>query len=200
MDIFIKELALDDLTDSLLEYFNRYQEVKNFYILENGEWILKDFQYIQNLNDTDKMKKDFKSIIDWDSKKKEDVIKTTLTNSIKDGGIVFGVFDEKNHLIAFENILLDRFGSRKQYIELKQIAVSYEYRNKGIGKELFKLCIKKAKEFGVEKIYISTSLPEETQIFYKRMGCKDAEEINKDIMERETYDRQMEYVINEQAK
>ena len=190
----LKELTFDDLTDNLLEHFNRYQEVKNILFYENGEWILKDSLFIHKLND--KTKEKFQFIIDWDHKKKEEVIKITFTNSIKNGGRILGVFNKKNYLIAFVNLLTDCFGSKKQYIELKQICVSYEYRNRGIGKDLFKMCIKKAKEVGAKKIYISTSLPEETQLFYKNIGCIDAIEVNKEIMERDPYDRQMEYIIN----
>jgi N-acetylglutamate synthase-like GNAT family acetyltransferase len=73
--------------------------------------------------------------------------------------------------------------------------VSYEYRHKGIGKKLFELCIKKAKEMGIKKIYISANSSEETQNFYLSAGCVDAEEIKKELFEKEPYDRHMEYIL-----
>ena len=73
--------------------------------------------------------------------------------------------------------------------------VSYEYRHKGIGKNLFELCIKKAKEVGIEKIYISAHSSEETQNFYLSVGCVDTEEIDKELFEKEPFDRDMKYII-----
>jgi len=72
---------------------------------------------------------------------------------------------------------------------------SVGYRHKGIGKKLFELCIKKAKEVGIEKIYISANSSKETQNFYLSVGCIDAEEIDKELFEKEPFDRHMEYKI-----
>ena len=73
--------------------------------------------------------------------------------------------------------------------------VSLEYRFKGIGKKLFKLCVNKAKQVNMEKIYISANDSEETQKFYLGLGCVDAMEINEKLAELEPCDRQMEYVV-----
>jgi N-acetylglutamate synthase-like GNAT family acetyltransferase len=88
-----------------------------------------------------------------------------------------------------------KFGERNQYIQLENFHVSFGYRHKGIGKRLFGLCVEKAKEIGIEKLYISANTSEETQRFYLSIGCKDAVEINKKLAEEEPYDRQMEYKI-----
>ncbi len=76
-----------------------------------------------------------------------------------------------------------------------QIHVSYEYRNKGVGKKLFTLCAKKAKSMGAKKLYISNHSSEESQFFYKNIGCIDAVEINQKLAKYEPYDRQMEFVL-----
>jgi ribosomal protein S18 acetylase RimI-like enzyme len=74
--------------------------------------------------------------------------------------------------------------------------VSNEYRNMGIGKELFRICVEKAKAAGAKKIYISAHFSEETQSFYKKIGCVDAIYISKGISEYHPGDdRQLEFVI-----
>jgi N-acetylglutamate synthase-like GNAT family acetyltransferase len=175
----IKELKIDDLNNNLLDNFNRYQDIKRCYRNENGNWVLKDIAFIEN----------------WDKKMKEEKINNSFYNSIKSGGYVFGAYNEDEKIIAFANLLSKKFGSQNQYIQLKQIHVSYEYRNLGIGKKLFSLCAKKAKEIGAKRIYISANSSEETQYFYRSIGCVDAIEINKELFEEEPFDRHMEYVI-----
>jgi N-acetylglutamate synthase-like GNAT family acetyltransferase len=175
----IRELTLNDLHNNLLDDFNRYQEVKKCYRNENGAWVVKDISFTEN----------------WDEKRKEQIINGAFHHSIESGGCVFGVYNGNGKLIAFANLLSGKFGSRNQYIQLKQLHVSYEYRNQGMGKELFALCIQRAREKGAKKLYISASSAEETQCFYKSVGCTDAMEINRELFEKEPFDRHMEYSL-----
>jgi N-acetylglutamate synthase-like GNAT family acetyltransferase len=172
-----KELKFNSINKNILDYYNRYQEVKKCYRKENGKWIVKDIEYIEN----------------WDQNEIENVIKEFM-ETIKNGGYILGAY-ENNKLIGFATLINKRFGSNNQYIQLGHMHVSFGYRNKGIGKKLFELCINKAKGIGVEKIYISANTSEETQKFYLSIGCIDAEEINKELADNEPYDRQMEYKI-----
>jgi N-acetylglutamate synthase-like GNAT family acetyltransferase len=181
-NITFKELIFDDINNNLLDNFNRYQKVDNYYKKENKKWVLKSDEYIN-----------FLSKNKWDKNRNNEVINEFI-ETIKEGGYVFGAYDNKK-LIGFAILLNKKFGSKKQYIQLSFMQVSFGYRNKGIGKKLFELCIEKAKEIGVQKIYISTNPSEETQKFYLNIGCKDAMEINKKLAEDEPYDRQMEYEI-----
>lgn len=176
--IEIRELTESDLVPDLLEAFNRYQEVVYVWrTIENKKVLVKN-PFTEN----------------WDSELKREVVAVDLTNCIKGGGAVFGAFHESK-LIAFATLLHDFFGSRKQYLQLIQLHTSYEYRHFGLGKQLFKLCADKAKSWGAEKLYISTHSAEESQRFYKAVGCRDAEEIDKKIAEHEPYDCQLEYLL-----
>jgi N-acetylglutamate synthase-like GNAT family acetyltransferase len=172
-----KELDRKDIKQNLLENFDRYQEIKQFYKNENGKWVLKEHEFIGN----------------WDKNRYEEV-NNFIKNTINKNGYVFGAYDNRK-LIGFAVLLNETFGSKNQYIELKFIHVSNKYRHKGIGKILFNHCIKKAKEIGIEKIYISTNTAEESQRFYLKIGCIDAMEINTKLAEKEPYDRQMEYIV-----
>ncbi|WMT41278.1 GNAT family N-acetyltransferase [Paenibacillus sp. D2_2] len=178
-DFTMKELTLEDLHPDLLQSFNRYQEVQRCWRMENGEWILKDLSFTEQ----------------WDDSLKKEIINDDFTNCLKSGGFVWGVFNNDNELVAFASLLSDFFGSENQYLQLMQIHVSYEYRSKGIGRELFALCSEKARKLGAKKLYISTHSSEESQHFYKKVGCVDAEEINKKLAEYEPYDRQMEFIL-----
>ena len=73
--------------------------------------------------------------------------------------------------------------------------VSTEYRNKGIGKQLFKLIADSARQLGAKKIYISAHSSEESQAFYRAVGSVDAVEINQVIARNDPFDCQMEYVL-----
>jgi len=177
--LIIRELSISDLHPGLLQHFDRYQEVKRCLRNEDGQWVLKDIAFTEQ----------------WDEKLKREIIDVDLKNCLKSGGFAWGVFNDNNELIAFACLLSDFFGRKAQYLQLSQIHVSYDYRNLGIGKDLFELASQKARELGAKKLYISTHSSEESQRFYERLGCVDAMEINKELAEREPYDRQMEFVL-----
>ena len=177
-NIIFKELKAEDIKNDLLDNFNRYQEIKRCYRYENGNWIIKDNVYVE---DWDKNRKDHKTV----------KFKNILNNN---SGYIFGAFDN-NALIGYAVLFNKIFGSIGQYIQLFSLQISFGYRNKVIGKKLFRLCTEKAKNIGLNKIYISANSSEETIKFYLGIGCKDAMEINKEQAEEEPFDRQMEYEI-----
>lgn len=177
-DFTLKRLTKEDLFPELLNHFNRYQEVVKVWRIVDGKKILQDEPFID----------------DWDEELKREVVEQDITNSINSGGEVFGVFYD-GKLIAFSNLYNGFFGSANQYILLGQLHVSLEFRKLGIGKLLFEKSVLTAKEWGAKKLYISGHSAEETQKFYKSLGCVDAEEINQKIHEHEPFDCQLEYVI-----
>ena len=89
----------------------------------------------------------------------------------------------------------NRFGTRKEYVELPYIHVSQELRGSGIGKRLFEICCEIAKQLGAEKLYIAAHPAVETEHFYKQMGCTLAREINPQILNKEPLDLQMERLL-----
>jgi len=134
-------------------------------------------------------------IENWDNELKREIVYEDFTDCINSGGIVFAVFYNGNHLIAFSSLLYNFWGSQKQYVQLMQLHISTEYRRLGVGKQLFALCVKKAKEWGAKKLYISGHSAEETQQFYEAVGCVDAKEINDYIANHEPFDIQLEYKL-----
>ena len=42
-----RELTVNDLSPDLLKHFNRYQEVKRCWRIEDSKWVLKDFSFTE---------------------------------------------------------------------------------------------------------------------------------------------------------
>lgn len=172
-----KELEKTEIDMALFARFNRYQDVKKCWRKENGEWILKKIAFTEQ----------------WGSEEYEILIKC-LQNTIKTGGTVFGAF-HNDVLVGFASIENHFWGSQKEYLQLSSIHISYENRNMGIGKKFFSLVCKEAKEIGSQKLYISTHSSEESQAFYKAMGCVEAMEYNDKLVAEEPWDCQLEYCL-----
>lgn len=86
-------------------------------------------------------------------------------------------------------------GIHKQYLWLDMLHVSYEYRKKGIGRKLFDMTANAAKKLGAKKLYISAHSSQESQAFYRAVGCVNAEEIIPELFEAEPYDVHMECLL-----
>lgn len=175
----IKELFIADLTPELLANFERYQEVKKCWRKDNDIWVLKNIAFTEK----------------WSESKKQTIVSTELTECVLAGGAVFAGFNGQGQAIAFAAVSSTRFGNENQYVQLTQLHVSAESRNKGMGKELFEHCIKKAREYGASKLYVSAHSSEESQCFYRGVGFVEAFEPNKEIIAIEPYDCQMEYLL-----
>jgi N-acetylglutamate synthase-like GNAT family acetyltransferase len=117
-----------------------------------------------------------------------------LQITIKTGGTVFGAFCN-NVLVGFASVENQFFGSHKEYLQLSSIHVSYENRAMGIGKKILSLVCNKAKEMGAQKLYISAHSSQESQAFYKAMGCVEAMEYNAILVAEEPCDCQLEYSL-----
>ncbi len=173
-----KHLTLNDLRSGLLETFNRYQEVKRVWRTVKGQRCLVAEPFIDQ----------------WDLETKKEIVSEDLFYCLKDGGIV-NCAQYNGEIIAFSSLLRSLFGSEQQYADLMQLHVSYEYRHRGLGRQLFEKCVKQAELWGARKLYISSHSAEETYAFYSSMGCVDAVEINQHHVELEPFDIQLEYVI-----
>ena len=118
-----------------------------------------------------------------------------LRKTIIFNGYAVGAFDKDKRLLGFATINREFFGSRYNYVLLDQIFISLEHRNKRIGRDLFMSCMSAARGWNADKIYICAGSAEETIGFYFNLGCKEAEEINKDLYESDPRDYQLEFVL-----
>lgn len=176
-NIIYKNLDIDDLNLKLFKNFNRYQDVKKCWRKENGKWLLKDIAFVE----------------EWTSQDYIELI-ANLEVLLKNKGSLIGAFidDSLAGFVAIENRL---FGSKQNYIKLSEIYVSSEVRNSGIGKNLFRLAIDRALSFGGEKLYISAHSSEESQAFYRSLGCVETLEYNDELLLLEPCDCHLEYKL-----
>jgi len=176
-NVIIQKLEIEECTTSLLDSFNRYQEVTHCWRKENREWELQNISFTEQ----------------WDKPKKIEVIKE-FTKCIENGGIVTVALIE-NDIIGFSAILNNLFGKNINYIQLEQLHISVDFRNKGVGKKLFKEACTNAKRLNADKLYVSAQSSKETQAFYKAMGCYETLEINQQLFEDEPFDCHLEYLL-----
>ncbi|WP_295588018.1 YigZ family protein [uncultured Oscillibacter sp.] len=113
---------------------------------------------------------------------------------IRQGGVVYGAF-LAGQLKGFVSVEGPPMGSRGQYRDLTSLHVSEELRGRGIGRRLFTFAADWAKNQGAERLYLSSHSAVETQAFYQAMGCREAEEYNREHVEKEPFDCQLEYLL-----
>lgn len=171
-----KVIILDEISDSFLDTFDRYQETRRvYYIDEDGNLKVKDDYYVD----------------EWDLDKKKNIVKI-LRYYLSMDGLVMAIMDNLK-LLGFAALNGKAMGSKKQYHNLGFIHVSKDYRGRGIGKVLFKSMCKEAKKRGCKKLYIGANPAVDTYNFYKVMGCELATEIINEIYKHEPLDLQLEY-------
>lgn len=176
-----RRLAKEDLTPGLLDNFERHQEVTRVWRDVDGILTLIDNPFCE----------------EWQDAEKAELLHRCFPETISGGGAVFAAF-YKGNLIAFATLPLPLFGSRGQYIQLSNLHVSFEFREMGIGRKMFGICVEEARRLSAQKLYISAHSAEETQAFYRAMGCVPAEEKNARLTGLEPCDIQLEYDLNRQ--
>ena len=115
--------------------------------------------------------------------------------SMAEGGKAFGCFD-RGKLVGYGTIGAQVFGDSQKYVLLDQLFVSKDYRNRHVGHQLMHMCAEAAKEMGAEKLYLCAGSSEDTIAFYKKMGCVPAMEIDKELLEEDPNDIQLECRLN----
>lgn len=178
-EVIYRTLKAEEIDTELFSHFNRYQEVRKCWRKENGKWVLKEIPFTEQ----------------WGPEEYKFLVQC-LSHTVAISGAVFGAF-QSNRLIGFASVEPQFFGSKNEYLQLSSIHASCECRGLGVGKRLFNLAANKAKEMGAKKLYISSHSSEETQAFYKAMGCVEAIERNPELVQKEPYDCQLEFVLSD---
>lgn len=118
-----------------------------------------------------------------------------LKKTIQDGGKAFGAYGKDGSLLGFATVNREIFGECFSYVLLDQMFISRSERGKGIGKSLFNLCAEEARTWRADKLYICAGSAEDTIAFYRRVGCVDAVEVNREFYESDPRDMQLEYSL-----
>lgn len=172
--LFYRELSENEINRDLFRAFQRRQIVTKCLRKENGKWVIREDPFID----------------DWGKEEYKELVRC-LKNTVATDGVVYGAFvnDELKGFVSVEGALI---GSRSQYMDLSSLHVSQDMRRQGIGRQLFLLAKRFAKEKGAEKLYISSHSAVESQAFYRSMGCAEADEYISEHVEREPFDCQLE--------
>ncbi len=169
-----RRLSINEINRNLFKDFIRHQTVTKCWRKENGNWTIKDAPFIDDWTEAD-----YQTLI------------SCLKNTVLSGGFVYAAFDD-NKLKGFVSAEPELFGGEHRYIDLSSIHISEDMRNKGIGTVLFLAAKKWAKEHGAHKLYISAHSAIESQAFYQKMGCVEAEEYHPKHVAEEPFDCQLE--------
>lgn len=172
-----RKIMMDEMNLELFSSFERYQEVTKCRRKIDGQWVIVDDPFIDQ----------------W-SKEEYEILVSYLKNTIKTYGVVLGAFIN-GKLKGFASVESTTLGSRGEYLDLSSIHVSFDARGNGIGKTLFNMATKWAKDQGASKLYISAHSAVESQRFYEAMGCIEAAEYNEEHVKKEPCDCQLEYVL-----
>ena len=175
--ITYQTITEENFSSTSLDGFIRRQEVRRCWRKRDGQWKLLPIAYVE----------------DWDLEGRR-LRAGKLLRSIQAGDAAYGAWEE-GKLVGFARLAGPLFGSRGQYIDLAQFHVSLPFRGRGIGKELFRMACRGARELGAEKLYISAHSAQETMAAYRALGCVEAEEINWTLAKKEPCDVQLEFSL-----
>lgn len=172
-----RELEENEIDRELFVHFIRHQNVTKCWRKIDGQWCIRDIAFVD----------------DWSEADYGFLVKC-LRNTVRSGGLVLGAFYE-DQLKGFTSVEGQPIGRNKEYMDLTSIHVSEDMRGRGIGKELFLAAKSWAKAHGGQKLYISAHSAVESQAFYRRMGCVEAQEYNAAHSEAEPCDCQLECAL-----
>ena len=168
--ITYRTLTENDICRDLFRNFIRHQVVTKCWRRDNGNWVIRNDPFID----------------EWTEEEYQELI-ANLQETICSGGFVYAAFCNAQ-LKGFVSVTSKLFGTSQQYLDLKNIYVSEDQRNCGIGKVLFEAAKLWAREHSAKKLYISAHSAVESQAFYQRMGCVEAKEYNQEHVEKEPWD------------
>lgn len=172
-----RRLKEDEISRALFSGFIRRQTVTDCWRKIDGEWVVRPDTFVD----------------DWKEEEYEFLV-TCLRQTVASGGFVYAAFCQ-GVLKGFVSVEPGIFGGEQRYLDLSSIHVSEDMRGSGIGRALFLAAREWAAEQGAEKLYISAHSAVETQAFYRAMGCVEAQVYQKEHVEKEPYDCQLECVL-----
>ena len=174
----IRRLEAGEITPALFSGFDRRQEVNLCWRRgTDGGWGIRPDPF------TD----------DWSAEEVAELA-AGLRQLAADGGAVFAAFAE-GRMAGFCSLSGKPSGSRGQYRDLTNLHVSRESRGQGIGRQLFARAAAEARSMGGERLYLSAHSADETQRFYRNLGCRDAEEPDPAHVKAEPFDCQLEFLL-----
>ena len=174
-----RALHSDEIDLELFRGFVRRQVVTKCLRKVGGVWRVRDDPFVDDWSDSD-----YRELV------------SCLRRTLRSGGFVLGAFyggeSVGGALKGFVSVEPELFGGDQRYLDLSSIHVSEEMRGRGIGSVLFSAAKDWARSHGAKKLYISAHSSVESQGFYRKMGCVEAQAYDRRHVEKEPYDCQLE--------
>lgn len=172
-----RSIGTEEICRELFQDFIRRQEVTKCWRRDGGAWTVKDVPFTDDWSE-----EDYKMLV------------LRLKKTAASGGLVYGAFCQ-GKLTGFAAVEPEFFGGEQRYLDLSFLHVSQDFRGQGIGTELFQAAREWAGRKGAKKLYISAHSAVETQAFYRRMGCGEAQVYHPGHVLEEPFDCQLELEI-----
>ncbi len=169
-----REVQADEINRGLFKDFIRRQVVTKCWRKENGIWVIREDPFTDDWSESD-----YRILI------------SCLRNTVQTGGFVYAAF-YMDMLKGFVSAEAELFGEERKYVDLSSIHVSEDMRNHGIGTRLFLAAKEWAGKRGADKLYTSAHSAVESQAFYKKMGCTEAQICLPQHTKAEPFDCQLE--------
>ncbi len=177
-DIRLRKIDKAEITPDLFASFERYQAVRRCWRKEDGRWVLRDIAFTEEWNRAD-----------------YDELVLCLAYTLETGGAVWGAMLE-DRLVGFASVEGRLFGPDGQYAQLSSLHVSRESRGSGLGRRLFACAVREGIRLRAQKLYISAHSSEESQAFYRAMGCVEAAHYDRELHDKEPCDCQLECALH----
>ena len=114
---------------------------------------------------------------------------------IYDGnGALFGAF-VKDRVVGVSALDSEFMGGDADQLQLYFHHVDSNFRHRGVGGELFRKVVMKAKELSAKSLYVSATPSKNTIGFYLHMGCRLASELNVKLFKLEPKDIHLEFLL-----
>lgn len=173
--IHYRNLRAEEICRPLFRDFIRRQPVTACWRRERGRWVIRDDPFIDDWTEAD-----------------YNALLAGLRRTAAAGGLVRAAF-AGGALKGFASVEPELFGGGQAYLDLSNLHVSADMRRQGIGAALFSAAAQWARAQGAAKLYISAHSAVETQAFYRKLGCGEAQAYNQAHVLAEPYDCQLEY-------
>ena len=157
---------------------DRSETIHNIYHVRDGSLVLEKVYW---------------EVPDWSLEEKRKRL-TELQDVFDKGAILFGAFDDTD-LVGMSVLDPNFVATGNERLNLEGLWVSNKYRGKGIGRTLFQLVEQAALERGAKALYVSATPSENTVRFYRRLGCKLAEPVDRYLFEIEPEDIHLELIL-----
>lgn len=165
--IDIALLTEKNFSESMLDSYERRQEVKKVYRKQDDRYVLVEQPYVE----------------DWDLEQRRQI-----AGKIIGKDYITYIARKDQRVVGFIGLAKQLVGER---MILDMMQVSCECRGTGIGRRLFEIGKQEALKAGAKELYISACSSEETIAFYKAMGAEITDTPIKHLAEAEPFDVQM---------